>query len=445
MVTRPARGQALVMALVVLFMGAIMLFFLFSTGQVSADKQRVTNAADAAAYSAALWRARVLNYDAYSNRAMIANEVAIAQTLTLASETQYLKNFTLCLAEEPGDGGVTCTAAVPTILQFVPYFKVALEAASAVITEYDAILQPVVMGEVEARSNLMNRLLSLSQTAMDASTNFLVVQTIVDQVSTANDAHFSSKMLPDTFAGPGGFTKQYSGTDRIRLATLVRQGLDKYSQGRHFNLPIIPHFCFGGIQTPGIDLKKRGGTTLDSSLDFYEAADSLSEWDYPASFKGCPKSESPMGWGDRQASGGTSDQDTGHVKDNPVALDYARNAAVTPDGYVGIQPFRDLNYAGLNGTDPQVKNPTAVLGVVTHLGGTNLRTANTLNIGVGRLRMPENLNRNELSSVAAAEVYFERPVARADGRVEYPSLFNPYWQARLTEPTVAQRAEALVL
>src|SRR6185437_3678518 len=169
--------------------------------------------------------------------------------------------------------------------------------------------------------------------------------------------------------------KQYSGTDRIRLATLVRQGLDKYSQDRHFSLPVLPHFCFGGIQIApigiGIDLKKRGGTTLDSSLGWYEAADGLSEWDYPPSVKGCKKNESPMGWGDRQASGGTSDQDTGHVKDNPLALDYARNAAVTPDGYVGIQPFRDLNYAGLNGTDPQVKNPTAVLGVVTHLGGTN--------------------------------------------------------------------------
>jgi Flp pilus assembly protein TadG len=445
MLKRPARGQALVMGLVVLFMGAIMLFFLFSTGQVSADKQRVTNAADAAAYSAALWRARVLNYDAYSNRAMIANEVAIAQTLTLASETQYLKNLTLCLAQEPGDGGVTCTATISYILQIVPYFTEALSAASAVITEYDEILQPVVMGEVEARSNLMNRLLSLSQTTLDLSTNFLAVQTIVDQVSTANDAHFTTKMLPDTFAGPGGFTKQYSDTDRIRLATLVRQGLDKYSQDRGFNLTVIPHFCFAGIQTPGTDLKKRGGTTLDTSLDWYEAADGLSEWDYPASVKGCPSDESPMGWGDRQASGGTSDQDTGHVRDNPRALEYARNATVTPDGYIGIQPFRDLNYAGLNGSDPQVKNPTATLGVVTHLSGTNLRTANTLNIGTGRLRMPESLDRNELSSVAAAQVYFERPAPRADGRVEYPSLFNPYWQARLAEPTVAQRAEALLL
>jgi hypothetical protein len=195
----------------------------------------------------------------------------------------------------------------------------------------------------------------------------------------------------------------------------------------------------------GIDLKKRGGTTLDSSLDWYEAADAFSEWDYPASIKGCPSNESTFAWGDRQASGGTSDQDTGAVNSNPRSLSNARNDTYTPGGYIGVQPFRDLNYAGLNGSDPQVKNPIAVLGVVTHLSAGNLRTANTLDIGTGRLRMPENLSRSKLSSVAAAEVYFKRPTARADGRIEYPSLFNPYWQARLTEPTLAQRAAALLL
>ena len=117
---RVQRGQALVLGLFVLFLGTISLFFLFSTGQVSADKQRVTNTADAAAYSAALWRARVLNYDAYSNRAMIANEVAIAQTLTLASETQYLKNFAACFAREAGDGGEVCQALLPNITQIIP-------------------------------------------------------------------------------------------------------------------------------------------------------------------------------------------------------------------------------------------------------------------------------------------------------------------------------------
>ncbi len=76
---RRQRGQALVLALVLMFAGLLGLFFMFSTGQVSASRQRLTNAADAAAYSAALWRARVLNFHAYANRAIVAQEAAVAR------------------------------------------------------------------------------------------------------------------------------------------------------------------------------------------------------------------------------------------------------------------------------------------------------------------------------------------------------------------------------
>jgi hypothetical protein len=432
------------MGLVVLMMGTITLLYVFNTGQISADKQRTTNAADAAAYSAALWRARVLNYDAYSNRAMIANEVAIAQSMTLTSETQFMMNFAYCWAQEPSpDNGETCSSVVQYIGDIIPYVKAAFAEAAGVLNDDDRLLRPTLDAEVSGRSVSMNNSLSAAQTLLDASTNFLAVQKVVDQVTAANDSRFTSKMLPDTFAGPGGFTTQYSGTDRIRSAALVRQGLDRYSQNRGHDIVLgVDQYpvCVGWI------FKKRGGTTLDSSLDRWEAADDMSEWDISLGSTGCnQKTERPLAWGDRQASGGTSDQDTGHVGDNPKALSIARDSAFRPDGYQGIEPFRDLNYAGLSGSDAQVKNPTAVLGVVTHLGAANLRTANTLDIGSGRLRMTEDLNKGELSSVAAAEVYFERPSARADGKTEYPSLFNPYWQARLTEPTVAQRAAALLL
>ena len=36
-----------------------------------------------------------------------------------------------------------------------------------------------------------------------------------------------------------------------------------------------------------------------------------------------------------------------------------------------------------------------------------------------------------LHALGSAEVYFHRSTVRRDGRTEYPSLFNPYWQARL--------------
>ena len=86
-------GQALVLCLVMMFVGAIGAYFMFSTAQVSSTRHRLDNAADAAAWSAALWRARVMNYHAYANRAIIAQEVAIAQAVTLASWAKYFDTF----------------------------------------------------------------------------------------------------------------------------------------------------------------------------------------------------------------------------------------------------------------------------------------------------------------------------------------------------------------
>ena len=45
---RAQRGQALALGLVLLFAAVLGLFFLFSTGQVLATRQRLDNAADAA-------------------------------------------------------------------------------------------------------------------------------------------------------------------------------------------------------------------------------------------------------------------------------------------------------------------------------------------------------------------------------------------------------------
>ena len=79
------RGQVLMLCIALLFAGVLGLYLMFSAGQVFATRERLNNAADAAAYSAALWRARVMNYQAYANRAIVAQEVAVAQAVTLVS------------------------------------------------------------------------------------------------------------------------------------------------------------------------------------------------------------------------------------------------------------------------------------------------------------------------------------------------------------------------
>lgn len=151
-----------------------------------------------------------------------------------------------------------------------------------------------------------------------------------------------------------------------------------------------------------------------------------------------------MSWADRNAEGESNPVPT-NTRDNPDAFDLSRDSQYTVDSYIGIQPFRDLDYRNLTNGDPNVRNPRRGVAVAISLPGNNVRTANQLNVGVGRLRMTENYERNRITSVGAAEVYFRRPAPRADGRVELPSLFNPYWQARLIEPTLLQRTAARAL
>jgi hypothetical protein len=51
-----------------------------------------------------------------------------------------------------------------------------------------------------------------------------------------------------------------------------------------------------------------------------------------------------------------------------------------------------------------------------------------------------DLAADALHALGSAEVYFQRPEARSDGRREYASLFNPYWNARLADTPSSSRA-----
>ena len=82
-------GQVLPLGLVLVVFCVVGALMLFNTGQVASDKMRLANTADAAAYSGALWQARALNYQAYANRAMVANQVAIGQAVSLNSWMNY--------------------------------------------------------------------------------------------------------------------------------------------------------------------------------------------------------------------------------------------------------------------------------------------------------------------------------------------------------------------
>lgn len=84
-VIKKQSGQTMVFGLVFIVVILVGMIILFNTGQLTRQKMEVQNAADAAAYSAAILAARELNFMACTNRAMVANQVTLGQFAAFAS------------------------------------------------------------------------------------------------------------------------------------------------------------------------------------------------------------------------------------------------------------------------------------------------------------------------------------------------------------------------
>ncbi|NOY67698.1 MAG: hypothetical protein GXP13_09890, partial [Gammaproteobacteria bacterium] len=85
------KGQALILSVFLVLATAMAAVLMYNTGQTTTEKTRLVNAADAAAYSGAVFVARNLNFIAYTNRAMIANHVAVGHFVSYVSWLRYVK------------------------------------------------------------------------------------------------------------------------------------------------------------------------------------------------------------------------------------------------------------------------------------------------------------------------------------------------------------------
>jgi hypothetical protein len=81
-----------------------------------------------------------------------------------------------------------------------------------------------------------------------------------------------------------------------------------------------------------------------------------------------------------------------------------------------------------------------VFSVLVEQAMTDVRTTSNVN-GLGGppdLVVPDQTQNNQMTALASAQVYFDRPrnltvFRRADDHRELGSLFSPYWQARLVD------------
>lgn len=449
------KGQALVFGLFLMAGGLAALFFLFNTGQLTEEKTKLVNTADAVAYSAGVMHARTLNFEAYTNRAMLANTVAIAQLTSLSSWLQHVSNMS--------SFGVGLNNP-----KFVAYYPSYFFAQSFSTVANDLISSNLLKNLAEGSDGVITGL----QGAQAVAYGGLLVarKSVMDEVARANyrdDGTVSVDDIPLTATEFTSFVSRYTDDKRTRFKEVaeISAHKDSFVKKRSWSLPALWSDCAGANPFRKDWLSRRGGTEL-VGFDEWKAIDTLSEWRWVPKNKTdvlCRAvAETPTGWGAQTAADSPAlDIDPSHydsaLPTNPGSFGLAAALATTSAwNYHGLPSFYDLSEDMLKEADPRMKFAIRLRRdksqTVTSDARSKIKPSPHLNPFTAKPAKDVVTSSEVYVAVGASEVYFERPFDDQDNRYgsslgkprEIGSLFNPYWQVRLWDaPKEVKKAQAL--
>lgn len=427
------RGQALIYGIFLLLAGSAALFFMFNTGQLTSEKTKLVNTADAVAYSAGIMHARALNFDSYTNRAMMANEVAIAQMVSISSWIQYAERHINAVPP------LNCLTwySVPIALALVKYEPLCLAMAyppiRLAVNYAKQVINPVAAGVVTA-SELAKENLQLSQAAMFVAM-IPARKKVMEDVAESNyrnDGTIKVDTIPLTdnwslFDG-GPLLKRYTGNERTRFrdAELDAAFADAFVKGRNWDDHSAWKFC---VPIRG-DANRTGGTTLNG-FDSWQANDSANL--RVEGLRGfIPKCKTIRTYG--LGSGSRT----------------ANKSSGSGWRYSGVPSFFELSAAALkyepNNKDAAKREVLVRFAIrltrdkdqaKTSEGRSGVKPSGRLDLSHG------DEAKNVMAALSTSEVFFDRPVARGDGKKELASTFNPFWQVRLSGNSAAALAAAI--
>jgi hypothetical protein len=396
------RGQALPFVLVWLAVLGAVFWMVWGSGRVVAQKQQLLNVADAAAYGAAVWQARALNFTAYTNRAAVANEAAFAQAVSLSAWSSYMDRL---------------LPRVNTLTRWIPYLGAATTALQRLWTTYDRGLQPT-LAVVEGQLAVANARLVGAQQFMHLAAN-ANLRSVLNETLAANSDPRDGTATRLTAAGEASvaqatarsaqFSMRYEGDARARQRDVVLASRDGFSRVRSRTL--VP-----GPLSSVMRFEKRGGTEL-VGFDSWRGLDTHSLHLRSGLLLGSLRERAPLGWGASEtgrASGslrGVRRMYGNSYRVNPRASSLAEASMRRRSLYRGLPVLRDLS--------PAARQDDVAPRFVVRLTQTPSATGSGAE------------SATSLYAQSVAEVRFIRPAPRLDGRRELPNLYSPYWHARL--------------
>lgn len=447
---RRQRGQAVIWLLGTLAASVAVLYGVYNVGQLTNAKQKVVNAADAAALAGATIEARALNLMAYNNRAVIANEVFMVQAVAMEGWFQYIK---------------TTSGNISPYVSWIPYIGEVLGPL------LDYIDEAATFGEeaLQAVIPVMVKALEVFKIAVNTGHGAAKVLGSIGAYQAATDVVAANKAAFGTHQDAGlgvddraavkvfsftrngaqwlNFTKQYSGSERTDAKDILLRSRDEFTGKSRPG---------AGWMTPSLGIagfEKQGGTQLQG-FDRWETQDTYEFWIWrwcgPGKIKTFKQCYDPIGWGrsnlDKSGSGG------GTWSPNRDAQKNARSDGDTNSGWSGVPALYDV--ANKDVKDRESLGVDFVVAAKRDKAAT--LTTSTMGIGkvasgvAGSANMDDQALGAQMSAIGKARVSFQRPQSgigdktasslfRHDGAKEYGSLYSPFWQARLVDVTVGER------
>jgi len=479
------RGQAMLFTLLFAGATALICLVLYNSGTLANTKTQMQNAADAGAYSGGVLLARDHNFSAYTNRAMVANQVTVAQLVSMKSYTQDAS------ATHQRMRGTAHSIQSNLVPVFKPQWTIAInEPVEALASAYASAAPSVVA--------MLDRLIRIFENAQQLHHQATAVNLVFSarDVVKRNDPKAAISML--TFQA--GYTvyqvnawrnytaqHQANGTSAVanRFANVVvnRDSTDEFIRDRGsvllagwaislptpaacpLAIPIETSYWFTHDGGTLLSNDKKRWLALDATMGAgFVLCDDIIPWGYPLIADGLGGSGGALagsngGYGSQTGFGGNpSDAKRyGGALNNPSVIIPARRRYNSGPGSSmdsatgGLQNYyRDV--ANVSGAGSLPANQTAALNggqvpftIEIYRDGSDIRTSSkVLGNAAATVSAPESLKGDKMRALASAHAYFYRSKvdssaftkagwARGDNKAEMANLFNPYWQAELVE------------
>lgn len=480
------KGQVMPMTVIFIVAVILALWVMYDSGSVMSDKIRLQNTADNVAYSTATLVSRDLNFIAYTNRGLVANQIGIAQMVGVsswaASIEQLFANLNTIFQNTPfgafSGGALTAATAVSNFIdEFAEFMIDRNNDFSDGITRAQSIFHGAIVLQIPdmardvADRNEPDAYALLSVGAYSFSEAASVVEQFNEQIGAQYQRHATSDDSEDARLE----NSRYRDLEGVVLGS---RGQFTRNRSYEWELPFTVPLLY--------ETQKYGGNEF---FRYEDPSDEKYRWDWTAmetvSFRfihcgidGCEKGpEVPLTWG------------AAHALDEDEASDFSDYGLIESNRRAkhlwGQGTWRNSASATLLNTSPASSEVTGGKDHINHRIASSaalrpfyeFRSNDIIDTGPeiialyakdeGRVNSQNSimtagggvvatdidtdrdggLASNRLGAIAKAQPYYARPTdldgwRRRDNRIEHGSLYNPYWQTRLIELSNAEKLAA---